>query len=564
MHTSRRGLIQGSLVTALGSIFGFTSAHAAQPKGERERREREERDRFHRMPTHRYDLVIAGLGIGGIVTAIRAKELGLEPVIVEKMTAPAGNTIYAAGFMLGVHSKLQQEKGVNKDDTPEKFYQDMMTVSQGKGNEALTRLVAEKSDEAIDWMVDNVGVKYAVGNKVVWPQLERTHLTIGDKKPGGTQLMHYLMEKAKSLDIPIVYKAKVVALVDNPENGDILGVKVKTDHGYEEYLGTYGTVLATGGYSANKMLLTMMAGAPAANMPIRGSHAVTGESILVTAPYYPQVVNVDQYHSGPIHGPTGANPLNIVNSGIAVDKETKRYTDEGQTYVQMSRDTAAKTAGNFAYMIVDADTHELPLLKNDWASYESKKAPVYKADTIEELAKETGLNPEGLKVVVDDYNKAIEEGTLDKLTPPNTHKEPRAILKPPFYAVPFSGGMTATFGGPLINTHGQILDTENKPIPGLFAVGNAAGGLFYDNYVGGAQLTSATVIGREIAAYVAEEKKEHPRKEPERKAHERDREKKPENRARNEERRERKEGREGRERPEGRDRERRERGERRE
>ena len=101
--------------------------------------------------------------------------------------------------------------------------------------------------------------------------------------------------------------------------------------------------MATGGYSANKMMLTMMAGVPAANMPVRGSNTVTGESILLTAPYFPRVVNVDQYHCGPIHGPTGANPLNIVNTGIAVSKETKRYTNEGHTYVEMSRDTAAKT-----------------------------------------------------------------------------------------------------------------------------------------------------------------------------------------------------------------------------
>ncbi|MCD8339531.1 MAG: FAD-binding protein [Burkholderiales bacterium] len=529
MQTSRRFLMKGGLITALGSIFGATAVHAAPA-----RRERPFEERRGRIPTHRYDLVIAGLGIGGIVTAIRAKQLGLEPVIVEKMSGPAGNTIYAAGFMLGVHSKLQQEKGVNKDDTPEKFYEDMMTVSQGRGDKALTKLVAEKSDDAINWMVDDIGVQYAVGNKLVWPQLERAHLTVGEKKPGGSQLMAKLMEKAKELDIPIVYKAKVVSLVDNPENGDILGVKVKTEHGYEEYLGTYGTVLATGGYSANKMLLTMMAGPAAASMPIRGSHTVTGESILLTAPYYPQVVNVDQYHSGPIHGPTGANPLNIVNNGIAVDTETKRYTDEGQTYVQMSRDTAAKTKGNFAYMIVDADTHELPILKNDWASYDLNHAPVYKANSIEELAKETGLNPEGLKAVVDDYNKAITEGKTGELTPPNSLKEPRAILKPPFYAVPFSGGMTATFGGPLINTNGQVLDTENKPIPGLFAVGNAAGGLFYDNYVGGAQLTSATVIGREIAAYIADEKKS----QPEKKEHRREKEHRKEREPRRRERRE--------------------------
>ena len=57
--------------------------------------------------------------------------------------------------------------------------------------------------------------------------------------------------------------------------------------------------MATGGYSANKMMLTMMAGVPADNMPVRGSNTVTGESILLTAPNFPRVVNVDQYHWKP-------------------------------------------------------------------------------------------------------------------------------------------------------------------------------------------------------------------------------------------------------------------------
>ncbi len=404
--------------------------------------------------------------------------------------------------MLGVNTKMQQEKKLETGDTVDKFYEDMMKVSQGRGDPKLTRLVAEKADETLNWLHDYVGVKYAVGMKLVWPMLQRAHLTIGEKKPGGTQLMLYLLAKAKELNVPIVYNAKAVELLDNPQNGKVIGVKVKTKEGFEEYFGKYGVVMATGGFSANKMMLTMMAGVPAANMPVRGSHSVTGESILLTGPYFPKVVNVDQYHCGPIHGPTGANPLNIVNTGIAVSKETKRYTDEGKTYVQMSRDTAALTRDNWGYMIVDEDTHNLPMLKNDWFSYSSHKAPVYKADTIEGLAKEAGLNPVELKKVVDEYNAALKAGKLGELTPPNTHKNPRPILKAPFYAVPFQGGMTATFGGPLINTNGQVLDTERRPVPGLFAVGNAAGGLFYDNYVGGAQLTSASVIGRQIADYV--------------------------------------------------------------
>jgi fumarate reductase flavoprotein subunit len=60
--------------------------------------------------------------------------------------------------------------------------------------------------------------------------------------------------------------------------------------------------------------------------------------------------------------------------------------------------------------------------------------------------------------------------------------------------------MTATFGGPLINARAQIVNTEGRIIPGLYAAGNAAGGLFYGDYIVGSQLAAAIVFGRIAAA----------------------------------------------------------------
>ena len=61
--------------------------------------------------------------------------------------------------------------------------------------------------------------------------------------------------------------------------------------------------------------------------------------------------------------------------------------------------------------------------------------------------------------------------------------------------------MTATFGGPLINGDGQVLNAEKQPIPGLYAIGNAIGGLFYDDYIVGSQLTAAVIWGRLAAQH---------------------------------------------------------------
>ena len=39
-------------------------------------------------------------------------------------------------------------------------------------------------------------------------------------------------------------------------------------------------------------------------------------------------------------------------------------------------------------------------------------------------------------------------------------------------------------------------DTSDRTIPGLYAAGEMVGGIFYDNYLGGAGLMSGAVFGR--------------------------------------------------------------------
>lgn len=480
--TTRRNFFKSTALGAVGAVAATQSAFAAAPKASAEA-----------------DLVILGAGCGGLVCAIHAAELGLKAVLVEKMGAPAGNTIYAAGFMLGVHTSFQQ--GKNDADSVDAFYEDMMKVSQGKGDKKLTRKVAEDADKALEWLHSYCGVNFSAGSKLVWPMLSRAHLVTGKVKPGGGQLATTLLEKAKSLGVEVRFNTKAVALLSNEKTGAVEGVRVKTKEGLSEIRAKKGVVIATGGFSANQQLVTQYIGSGGAKMPIRGSRIIAGENIVLTSPFLPKVVNVDQYHCGPIHGPTGANPLNIVNNGVCVNEAGERFTNEGQTYVQMSRDVASMTKANWAYMVVDQTGHDIPILANDWESYKRTGAPVYVGNTIEEAAKKAGIDAAALVKTIKTYNEAVKADKRDTLTPVNTLPKAPLIEKAPFYIVPFQGGMTATFGGPLINTNGQVLDTENRVIDGLFAIGNAAGGLFYDNYVGGAQLTSAAVFGLAVADF---------------------------------------------------------------
>lgn len=312
--------------------------------------------------------------------------------------------------------------------------------------------------------------------------------------PGGNQLIRNMLDECKLLNVPIHTRTKAVELLRD-ESYNCTGVKAVGPKGPVTYKARGGVVICTGGFHNNKDMVTRYMGGNVAWMPLRGSAIITGENYTLTQPFFPQYVNMDQFHAGPIIGATHVNPADVLNSGYGIQVNTSgnRYMDENNTYVIKARTTAQKTLDNTGWVIVDSTC---PVLDKVIPKFDMLNSPYGKADTIEEVAKQAGLPPAKIVALVKEYNEAVKNGTLGKMNPPNTYKKPHLIEKAPFYAVPLQGGMTATFGGPLINTKAEVQNLDGKTIPGLYAVGNSSGGIFFHNYAGGAQLGAATVFGR--------------------------------------------------------------------
>ena len=51
-------------------------------------------------------------------------------------------------------------------------------------------------------------------------------------------------------------------------------------------------------------------------------------------------------------------------------------------------------------------------------------------------------------------------------------------------------------GGVKINTNAEVLDKDNKVIPGLYAAGEVTGGVHGGNRLGGNAVTDVVVFGR--------------------------------------------------------------------
>lgn len=483
---SRRGLLKAGVMgaVAIGAAAASGAAGAAE-KGK----------------ALAYDVVVIGCGCAGLSAAIEAKNAGAKVCILDKMPRPSGNTIFSGGIINAAGTYVQKAEGVN--DPLDVFYEDMMKVSHYRGDTKMTRMYVEKSGEVIQWLTDECGIKYRKLEKEAWPMLQRGHVVDGPLKPHGAQLAKQMLDRAKALGVDILFNTKVIEITRD-EVLHATGVKaVDEDEELLTIKAKGGVIVCTGGFHNNKEMIARYMGGDVAWMPIRGSTCITGENISLTQPFNPQYVNMDQFHGGPIHGPTRANPSIMVNYGILVKEDGTRFIDEVNTYVYVAKTMPKLIEDNKAFIIIDDQVTGISTIQDRLDRYKRAKAPVYQGNTIAELAKAAGIPEATLVKVVDDYNKAIKAGNGKALTPPNTLKNARLLEKPPFRAVPFMGGMTATFGGPRISLKGEVLNTEGKVIPGLYAAGNAIGGLLYNDYIGGSQLCAAVIWGRESGRHAA-------------------------------------------------------------
>ena len=74
------------------------------------------------------------------------------------------------------------------------------------------------------------------------------------------------------------------------------------------------------------------------------------------------------------------------------------------------------------------------------------------------------------------WNGYVDEGTDPDFERGQDDAPMHRIDTPPYYAASIMVVWHDSYGGLRINRHCQVLDMEGKPIPGLFAGGEASGG----------------------------------------------------------------------------------------
>lgn len=122
-----------------------------------------------------------------------------------------------------------------------------------------------------------------------------------------------------------------------------------------------------------------------------------------------------------------------------------------------------------AYQVLDA------MVEGGWG---------YKGDTLEELAKNAGMDAATFVEAYDTYNSMCKAGE-DTLFMKDSKYMIDMGEEGPFYVVAAEINSLGTLGGLVINDKFMVLDGENTPIGGLFAVGRGVRGCALQRHVCG-------------------------------------------------------------------------------
>jgi succinate dehydrogenase/fumarate reductase flavoprotein subunit len=140
-----------------------------------------------------------------------------------------------------------------------------------------------------------------------------------------------------------------------------------------------------------------------------------------------------------------------------------------------------------------------------------------RGDTLDELAGMCGIDPAELKHTINVFNEharmgldpafgrgstPFNRGSGDPDHEPNPSLAP--IEKPPFYAIKVLPGSFGTFAGLKTDPQSRVLNTDGRPIPGLYAAGSDQANVMGGHYPsGGINIGPAMTFGYIAARHLA-------------------------------------------------------------
>ena len=484
------------------------------------------------MVSSSVNVVVVGGGNAALCAALAAQENGANVIVLERAPEDesGGNTRFTAGSIRFAYDGVDDLQALIPDlsaseiamtdfgtYTEDQYFDDMFRVTQYRCDPDLVECLVKRSKDTMMWMRDK-GVRFIPiygrqafkidGKFKFWGGL--TVESIG----GGPGLVESLTQACTSRGIEIQYDARATDLESDGKR--VTGVVVRRAGEKPETIAADAVILASGGFEANPEWRTRYLGPGWEIAKVRGTRFNTGDGIRMAlalgaasygnwsgchavgwdrnAPEFGDLAVGDQFqkHSYPF--------------GIMVNAHGRRFVDEGAdfrnyTYAKYGGEIM-KQPGQFAWQIFDAKTAHL--LRDE---YHIRQITKVTANSLEELVPRLDdVDADACLAEVTAYNAAvrddipfdpnIKDGRCTQGLPINKSNWANTLDKAPFEAYAITCGITFTFGGLRVNIDAEVLDSDLRAIPGLYAAGELVGGIFYNNYPGGTGLMSGAVFGK--------------------------------------------------------------------
>lgn len=443
------------------------------------------------------DLIVVGGGGAGFAAAIQAARDGASVIVLEKNTFPGGDTVRSGGMIMAGGTQIQADQGV--EDSVDNFAATELGYCGDTCNSAMVEEMCRKSLDIIKFMQDlgrdfntltPMNPVYGYDTAETWAP--RTHWDANAR----TGHFILLYQEAVKLGVQIYTDTEVVHLVQDDE-GAVIGV---TDANGVAYRANKGVVISTASFGNNREMSLRYNKMNAWTLgfdqfmpnaaPEKQSTRNTGDGIRMA-----QEIGADLALS-PANCVVDVCATSFAPTAhtILVNRNGDRFVQESAQWGylnQMCYNEAVKTGATelgkvYSWIIADSRCSELNVyLQQILAGQQGMAGPAYfpqivTANTIEELAEQTGLPADELEQTVARWNELSEAGE-DK----DFHRdyilgetELGTIEEPPFYAFPYIPFSMGSFGGLRTDEETNVLDVNGQPIARLYAAGAAMSGMF--------------------------------------------------------------------------------------
>ena len=474
------------------------------------------------------DVAVIGSGAAGLAAALTLAEGGAKVVVFEKQKSLGGTSNFFQGTF-AVESDMQRERYV--DYTRDQCFKNTMDYSHWRANPRLVRAIIDESGSTIAWL-QSQGVVF-VDATINMPESPLTYHVIKGK---GEAVVKALVDQAKAKGVTFLPGTPVVAVLK--EGNRVSGVIADSD-GDEVEVAVRAVVIASGGYANNKEWVKKYTGYDlGVNLFPVGNTGKTGDGLRIAweiGAAEEGVTTIEVFRVAPV-GDEFAMGCNLEQASAQPDlwvtARGERFCDETITFwdtpVGNAQGRFMKDGYTFSLFddsIIDRmmtrgldkgvgvefpPGYKLTNLRNEiQAALEHGSREVFAADSLDDLAAQLGIDPAVVAATVEEYNGYCAQGHDELFA-----KDPRylrPLLGPKFYATRARMVFLGTMGGIKVTGRLEVLDKKDNVIPGLYAGGFDAGGMYGDSYpiksssglASSFALNSGRIAGKSALQYLA-------------------------------------------------------------